>query len=98
MRTQRTEFVAEFFGQHRHRPVDKIYRGSSLAGLFVHHIMRLYIMSHIGNMYSDLIVAVFKHLERKSIVKILCICRVNSKCQDIPEVASALEIFCSYLL
>ena len=55
-------------------------------------------MCHVGDMHSNLIVAVFKLAERQGIVKVLRICRVDSECQYVPEVFSFCKIRLGYFL
>ena len=51
-------------------------------------------MTHISNMNTNLIITIFQYSEWKGIIKILCINRVNSKCQNITEIFSFSDLLC----
>ena len=55
-------------------------------------------MSHVCDVDSHFVVAVFKDLERKRIVKVFCICRVDGECKHITEVPAALAVLVCDLL
>jgi len=80
MRTKRTEFIGDSFRQHRIYTVRKIYRSSTIIGFLVQRGTGFYIMTHIGNMYTDFIDIIFQWSERNSVIKILGICRINGEC------------------
>ena len=55
-------------------------------------------MCDVCNMYSDLIVAVFKAAERQCVIEVLCIGRVNGKCEHIAEIPASGQILRCYFL
>ena len=54
-------------------------------------------MGHIRDMDTDLIITVIQLQERKRIIEVLRICRVNRKGQYITEIPSSCNILGSYL-
>ena len=55
-------------------------------------------MGHVRDMDTHLIVSVIKDTERKSIIKVLCIGRVYSECEYIPEIPALSYILSGYLV
>ena len=56
--TQRTDFVAQSFGQHRHDTIHQINRGSPAFGLLVDDTAGFYIITHVGYMHANLPISV----------------------------------------
>ena len=98
IRTQGTELVGKLLRKHRDSPVHKIHRSAPLLSLLVHHGTWLHIMGHICNMYPDLIIAVVQFPERKGVVKVLGICRVDGEGQHIAEIPSLFPVGSRYLV
>ena len=49
-------------------------------------------MSHVSDMNSDLVIAIFELSEGQGIIKVLGISRVNCKCKDVSEIATTRNL------
>ena len=98
IRTERAQLVGKLLGKHRHCSVNEIYRRAAAACLFIHHRARTDIMGHVRDMDTNLIVPVLKDTERKGVIKVLCIGRVYSECEYIPEIPALSYILGGYLV
>ena len=63
--------VAEVFGEHGDYAVHEIHRSGAFLGLAVKERVGAHVVCHIGDVYTNLVVAVGKQTERQSIVEIL---------------------------
>ena len=77
------------FGKHGHHAVDKIDRGGAFLSLLVEGALGTHVMRHIGNVHSGLPVSVGQSAQRKRVVKVLCVTRVDGECGHIAHVDSA---------
>ena len=92
MRTQGTQLVAQFLGQHRYRAVYQINAGAALAGFLVDRRARLHIVGDIRDVDAHLVVAVAQFLERQGVVEVLGIRRIYRERESAPVVLAALEV------
>ena len=93
VRPQRTEFVAEPFGQHRHGAVDQIDRRAARFGFGVDHRTRPHVVRHVGDMDAHLPHAVADFADRQRVVEVLGVGRIDGEGHRLPEVAPLGVVF-----
>ena len=92
---ERTEEVAQSLRKHRDGSVDEIDAGSTLVGLVIDDTAGLYIVTHVGDMYTHLVESIRKLAEGQCIVEVLSVLRVDRTSQYTSEVLTMLELlFC----
>lgn len=74
--------------QHRHNTVNKIHRCGAFLGFAVDERALMHIMGHIGNVHTDLIVAVRQRAYRKGIIEVFCILGVDGEGGYIAHIAA----------
>ena len=84
---QRAKFVAEPFGQHRHRAIDQIDRCAAGFGFGIDDRARTHIVRDIGDVNADLPQSLSGLADRQRIVEILGIGRIDRKGRHGAEVA-----------
>ena len=92
VRAQRAQSVRQPFGQHRHRSVDQVDRRGAGLSLGVDHIARMHVVRHVGNVYADFEITVRQAPDRKRVVKILRIGRVDRKGRHAAHIAPAGDL------
>ena len=93
MGTQRTNTIRQAFRQHRNYTINQIDRRSTINSFLINNRIRFYIMCYIGNMYAYFPISIFKFTDRKSIIKIFCIFRVNGKGRNFTKIFTLLIFF-----
>ena len=87
VRTQGADVVAQDLGQHGNHPVHQIHRSTAVVGFVVQRSTFLDVMRNVGDVHPDEVVAVFQFVERKGIVEVLGVGRVDGKGRRVPHVA-----------
>ena len=106
--SQRTELVAEFFGQHRDGAVYKVDTRGSIVGLTIYGIALLHIVRNVGNVYAN-----FPHCltaggfgarsgerqafttdaaYRNGVVEVFSVARVDGESHGIAEILAPLYL------
>ena len=88
IRTERTDVVAEFFGQHWNSAVDQINRSATIQGFFVDGRAGTDIVRHVGDMHAHLPMAVGQFLQTDGIVEVFRIGGVDGDGEHRAEVAA----------
>ena len=96
--TQGADAVAEALGEHGDGAVHEIDARGAFLGLLVDHRPGAHIMGDVGDMHSDLPIAVGKLADREGVVEILGVARVDGEGGDAAEIlALGHLLFCDTL-
>ena len=88
VRSQRTEFVGESFGQHGDGTVHQVDRGGPTLTLGVDHIARMDVMGDIGDVNPYFDIPVGKASDREGVVEVFGIVGVDGEGCYLSEVAA----------
>ena len=92
VRTKRAELVGKLFREHRHRAVYQIDGCAAGLCFLVDYGTRCNIIRYVRDMHADFIVPVAEFPERKRVIEVLGVFRVNRECQCIPEVLTSFKV------
>ena len=90
--TQRTNVVAEFFGQHGDGAVNEIDRGSSVERLLVDGRSGTDVVRHVGDVHTHFPMAVRQLLQRDGVIEVLRVGGVDGDGEHLAEVAAFLYL------
>ena len=93
IRTQGTDEVTQAFGKHRDGTVYQINGSRPLLCFFVDDAAFFYIVSHIGDMYAYFPQSVFDGADRKCVVEVLGVFRVDGESRYLTEVFASGYLF-----
>ena len=80
------------FGKHRHDTVDEVDTCGPALCFAVERCVGSDIVCDVGYVYADLVVAVFELFDRKSVIEVFCISRVDGECDGLAHVHAACDL------
>ena len=93
IRAEGTDEVTQSFGKHRNGAVHQIDGSGAFFCLFVNDSSFFHVMRHIGDVYTYFPQSFFQFADRKCIVEVFGIFRVNSESGNFAEVLTFGNLF-----
>ena len=93
VRTQRTNEIAQTFGEHRYGAVHQVNTRSTTQGFLVNHAIFQHIVTHVGNVYTHFPRVVCETANGECIVKIFRIAWVDGESRNFTKIFTFSDFF-----